>query len=94
MVVLFDEDTPAETIAALKPDLLVKGADWAIEEVVGADIVRAANGRVLLVPLVSGQSTTSLIRRAAELQEQWSAEAAVSASQSASRSPPAATTSR
>lgn len=64
MVVIFDEDTPAEAIAALKPDLLVKGADWAMEEVVGADTVRASGGRVLLVPLVSGHSTTSLINRA------------------------------
>jgi D-beta-D-heptose 7-phosphate kinase/D-beta-D-heptose 1-phosphate adenosyltransferase len=69
MVVVFDEDTPAETIAALKPDLLVKGADYTIDEVVGADTVRAANGRVLLVPLVRGQSTTSLIRRASEVDE-------------------------
>jgi D-beta-D-heptose 7-phosphate kinase/D-beta-D-heptose 1-phosphate adenosyltransferase len=67
MVVIFDEDTPAEAIAALKPDLLIKGADYTIEEVVGAETVNAANGHVLLVPLVKGQSTTALIRRAAEL---------------------------
>src|SRR5215469_14213226 len=67
LVVMFDEDTPAETIAALKPDLLVKGADYATDEVVGADTVRAANGRVLLVPLLRGQSSTSLIRRAVDL---------------------------
>jgi D-beta-D-heptose 7-phosphate kinase/D-beta-D-heptose 1-phosphate adenosyltransferase len=74
MVVIFDEDTPAEAIAALKPDLLIKGADYAIEEVIGAETVHAANGRVLLVPLVKGQSTTALIRRAAELlHEQFSA---------------------
>jgi len=66
-VVVFDEDTPAETIAALKPDLLVKGADYAVDEVVGADTVRAANGRVLVMPLVRGQSSTSLIRRAVDL---------------------------
>ena len=69
LVVVFDEDTPAETIAALKPDLLVKGADCAMEEVVGAETVRAANGRVLLVPLVRGHSSTSLIRRAVDLEE-------------------------
>jgi D-beta-D-heptose 7-phosphate kinase/D-beta-D-heptose 1-phosphate adenosyltransferase len=69
LVVVFDEDTPAETIAALKPDLLAKGADYAIDQVVGADTVRAAGGRVLLVPLVRGHSTTSLIRRAAGLEE-------------------------
>jgi D-beta-D-heptose 7-phosphate kinase / D-beta-D-heptose 1-phosphate adenosyltransferase len=69
LVVMFDEDTPAVTIAALKPDLLVKGADYAIDQVVGADTVRAAGGRVLLVPLERGHSTTSLIRRAAGLAE-------------------------
>lgn len=65
LVVVFDEDTPAETISALKPDLLVKGADWAMERVVGAETVRASGGRVLLVPLVKGHSTTTLIGRAA-----------------------------
>ena len=69
LVVVFDEDTPAETIAALKPDLLAKGADYATDQVVGADTVRAVGGRVLLVPLVRGHSTTSLIRRAAGLEE-------------------------
>jgi D-beta-D-heptose 7-phosphate kinase/D-beta-D-heptose 1-phosphate adenosyltransferase len=69
LVLVFDEDTPAETIAALKPDLLVKGADYTMEEVVGAETVRASGGRVLLLPLVRGQSTTSLIRRAADLEE-------------------------
>ena len=64
-----DEDTPAETIAALKPDLLVKGADYTMREVVGAETVRAAGGRVLLLPLMRGHSTTSLIRRAADLEE-------------------------
>ena len=58
-----------ETIAALKPDLLVKGADYTMEEVVGAETVRAEGGRVLLLPLMRGQSTTSLIRRAADLEE-------------------------
>jgi len=69
LVVVFDEDTPAETIAALTPDLLAKGADYTIDQVVGADTVRAAGGRVLLVPLVRGHSTTSLIHRAAGLEE-------------------------
>ena len=69
LVLVFDEDTPAETIAALKPDLLVKGADYTMEQVVGAETVRAAGGRVLLLPLVRGQSTTSLIHRAANLED-------------------------
>jgi D-beta-D-heptose 7-phosphate kinase/D-beta-D-heptose 1-phosphate adenosyltransferase len=67
LVVVFDEDTPAETIAALKPDLLVKGADYAMAEVVGAETVRRSGGRVLLAPLLKGHSTTTLIRRAAEV---------------------------
>ena len=75
LVVVFDEDTPAETIAALKPDLLVKGADWTMENVVGLETVSAAGGRVLLVPLVKDQSTTSLIRRAAEADLNRQAEA-------------------
>lgn len=69
LVLVFDEDTPAETIAALRPDLLVKGADYTMEQVVGAETVRAAGGRVLLLPLMRGHSTTSLIRRAADLEE-------------------------
>jgi D-beta-D-heptose 7-phosphate kinase/D-beta-D-heptose 1-phosphate adenosyltransferase len=68
LVLVFDEDTPAETIAALKPDLLVKGADYTMEQVVGAETVHAAGGRVLLLPLMRGHSTTSLIHRAAELE--------------------------
>jgi len=69
LVVIFDEDTPAEIIAALKPDLLVKGADYTMEQVAGAETVRAAGGRVLLVPLIRGYSTTSLIRQAADPEE-------------------------
>ncbi len=63
LVVLFDEDTPAKLIEALLPDLLVKGADWAEDQVVGADVVKAAGGRVLLASLVEGQSTTNMIAR-------------------------------
>ena len=63
LVVVFDEDTPAEAIAALQPDLLVKGADYAEDQVVGAQSVRLAGGRVMLVPLVEGHSTSALIRR-------------------------------
>jgi len=63
-VVAFGEDTPAEIIRALLPDVLVKGADYAMAEVVGGDIVRAAGGRVILADLVAGQSTTGIIGRA------------------------------
>ncbi|MFC1492646.1 D-glycero-beta-D-manno-heptose 1-phosphate adenylyltransferase [candidate division KSB1 bacterium] len=60
-VCLFDEDTPADVIAALHPDILVKGADYKVEEIVGHEQVLAEGGRVVPVPLVSGRSTTSII---------------------------------
>ncbi|KCZ94401.1 D-glycero-beta-D-manno-heptose 1-phosphate adenylyltransferase [Hyphomonas johnsonii] len=63
-VVVFDEDTPEELIRALQPDLLVKGGDYTIETIVGADIVTARGGTVHIVPLVDGQSTTAAIARA------------------------------
>jgi D-beta-D-heptose 7-phosphate kinase/D-beta-D-heptose 1-phosphate adenosyltransferase len=63
LVTVFDEDTPAELIAALLPDVLVKGADWAPDQVVGRDVVEANGGRVLLVPVVAGFSTTALVER-------------------------------
>jgi D-beta-D-heptose 7-phosphate kinase/D-beta-D-heptose 1-phosphate adenosyltransferase len=67
LVLLFDEDTPARVIEALQPDLLVKGADYREDEVVGSDIVKSAGGRVMLVPLMAGKSTTSIIGRASDL---------------------------
>jgi D-beta-D-heptose 7-phosphate kinase/D-beta-D-heptose 1-phosphate adenosyltransferase len=65
MVVVFEADTPRELIAALKPDVLVKGADYRKEEVVGADIVEAEGGKVVLAELVPGHSTTATIKRMA-----------------------------
>ena len=62
-VVLFDDDTPAALIAALQPDVLVKGSDYAPHEIVGADVVTARGGRVVRVPLEEGFSTTGLIAR-------------------------------
>jgi rfaE bifunctional protein nucleotidyltransferase chain/domain len=61
--VLFDEDTPAEIIAALQPDVLVKGADWAADRIVGRETVEARNGRVVRVPLEAGHSTSSIVER-------------------------------
>jgi len=61
-VVVFGEDTPLELLRALEPDVLVKGADYAESEVVGADLVKARGGRVVLAQLVPGRSTTALIR--------------------------------
>jgi len=62
-VALFHTPTPLPLIRKLKPDILVKGADWAPEKIVGAREVREAGGRVARIPLVSGMSTTSIIER-------------------------------
>ncbi|MGF7150926.1 D-beta-D-heptose 7-phosphate kinase/D-beta-D-heptose 1-phosphate adenosyltransferase [Sphingomonas zeicaulis] len=62
-VILFSEDTPREVIEALQPDLLVKGSDYSEDQVVGADIVKARGGRVLLSSFADGHSTSSLIAR-------------------------------
>ncbi|HEY7910900.1 MAG TPA: D-glycero-beta-D-manno-heptose 1-phosphate adenylyltransferase [Blastocatellia bacterium] len=62
-VTVFDEETPRELIAALLPDLLVKGGDWPIEEIVGREEVEAAGGQVLSLPFVEGSSTTDIIKR-------------------------------
>ncbi len=62
-VVLFDEPTPLRLIEKVKPDVLVKGEDWASRGVVGREVVEAGGGRVVLLPLVEGHSTTTLIER-------------------------------
>ncbi len=63
-VTLFDEDTPRELVAALLPDVLVKGGDYTVETVAGAEEVIAAGGRVEIIPLAPGRSTTSILERA------------------------------
>jgi D-beta-D-heptose 7-phosphate kinase/D-beta-D-heptose 1-phosphate adenosyltransferase len=65
-IVSFEEDTPLEVIRKLMPDVLIKGADYKVEDVVGGDIVQAAGGRVLLCDLVTGQSTTGIVQRIRE----------------------------
>jgi D-beta-D-heptose 7-phosphate kinase/D-beta-D-heptose 1-phosphate adenosyltransferase len=62
-VVLFDEDTPVALIRTLRPDVLVKGADYQRKDIVGADDVEGWGGRVVRVPLVQDQSTTNLIAK-------------------------------
>jgi D-beta-D-heptose 7-phosphate kinase/D-beta-D-heptose 1-phosphate adenosyltransferase len=62
-VVVFDEDTPAAIVAALQPDVLVKGAYWAEDAIVGRDIVEARGGRVVRAPIEAGYSTTALLER-------------------------------
>ena len=60
-VVLFDEDTPAELVRRLEPDVLVKGADYAEDQIVGKEIVESRGGRVVRVPLVEGRSTRAIL---------------------------------
>ena len=62
-VVLFDEDTPLELIKLVQPDVLVKGADYKVEDIVGADIVKAHGGEIVTVELTQGFSTTTLIQK-------------------------------
>jgi D-glycero-beta-D-manno-heptose 1-phosphate adenylyltransferase len=62
-VTIFDEPTPRELIARLLPNILVKGADWALDQVAGRDEVESAGGRVVSIPLAPGYSTTSLVQR-------------------------------
>jgi D-glycero-beta-D-manno-heptose 1-phosphate adenylyltransferase len=62
-VIIFDEPDPQSLIASLQPDVLVKGGDWAVERIIGRDIVEARGGVVHTIPLVPGVSTTSLIER-------------------------------
>jgi D-beta-D-heptose 7-phosphate kinase/D-beta-D-heptose 1-phosphate adenosyltransferase len=63
MVLLFDEDNPLKVIQYLMPDILVKGGDWSEEEIIGADVVKAAGGEVKRIPFVTGFSTTTIIER-------------------------------
>ena len=60
-VVIFDEETPHVLIAALQPDVLVKGADWAEDAIVGRDIVEGRGGRVVRVPIEPGHSTSAIV---------------------------------
>lgn len=62
-VVLFEEDTPLQVIKRLRPDLLVKGGDYRIEQIVGHDVVLASGGKVLTIPFVEGHSSSSVIER-------------------------------
>lgn len=62
-VVVFDQDTPLEIITALQPDILVKGADWGENAIVGRDVVEARGGKVVRVQLAEGYSTTNILSR-------------------------------
>jgi rfaE bifunctional protein nucleotidyltransferase chain/domain len=63
-VAVFDDETPAEIIRRVQPDVLVKGADWPADQIVGRDTVEARGGRVILEPVEQGYSTTTLIEKA------------------------------
>ena len=65
-VVVFDEDTPHEIIGLTQPDILVKGADWGANAIVGRDIVEARGGKVVRIPLAEGYSTTAIVNRVRE----------------------------
>jgi rfaE bifunctional protein nucleotidyltransferase chain/domain len=62
-VVLFEEPDPYNTIAALRPNVLVKGADWPSGEIIGADIVRRDGGKIVALPYLKGFSTTAIIEK-------------------------------
>ena len=62
-VVVFPEDTPADIIRRIEPDILVKGADWPADQIVGRDTVEARGGRVVVVPVEPGYSTASIVER-------------------------------
>lgn len=62
-VIVFDEETPYDLIAELKPDVLVKGSDYRVDEIAGHDIVLGLGGEVVTVPLTEGYSTTDLITK-------------------------------
>ncbi|MBK6834951.1 MAG: D-glycero-beta-D-manno-heptose 1-phosphate adenylyltransferase [Bacteroidetes bacterium] len=65
-IVLFDEETPYELIKAIQPDILVKGSDYAIENIVGYDVVKAKGGEVITIDLSQGFSTTNIIKKISE----------------------------
>ena len=62
-VVIFDEETPADIVRAIQPDVLVKGADWAADAIIGRDTVEARGGKVVRIPVEEGWSTTAIVNR-------------------------------
>jgi len=69
-VVIFDEDTPLKTIEFLMPDVLVKGGDWDLKDIVGSNIIMAAGGEVRSITFVEGSSTTGIIKRIGDIIDQ------------------------
>ena len=62
-VVIFAQDTPADIVRLVQPDILVKGADWPADQIVGRDTVEARGGKVVLVPVEQGHSTSAIVQR-------------------------------
>lgn len=62
-VIIFEDDTPEELIQMIKPDVLCKGGDWSIENIVGGDFVKSYGGQVVSIPFVQGYSSSSLINK-------------------------------
>lgn len=62
-VIIFNEDTPYELIKTIQPDVLVKGGDWKVDDIVGADIVKAKGGEVVSIPFLEGFSTTGIEKK-------------------------------
>lgn len=69
-IVIFDEDTPWELIKKLRPQVLVKGGDWPVEQIVGRELVQERGGQVLSLPLLPGYSTTNIIQRILALHQE------------------------
>jgi len=67
LIVIFDDDNPLKVISALLPDILVKGGDWAEDEIIGTDVVKNNGGEVKRIPFVTGFSTTDIIRTIVDL---------------------------
>ncbi|MEJ5286713.1 MAG: ADP-heptose synthase / D-glycero-beta-D-manno-heptose 7-phosphate kinase [Candidatus Kapaibacterium sp.] len=63
IVVVFEEDTPIELIKKVRPNVLVKGGDYTLEQIVGADLVKSTGGEVIVIPYVKDKSTTNLIEK-------------------------------
>ena len=66
-VIVFDEETPRALVAELLPDVLVKGGDWPMDQIIGREEVEAAGGRVLSLPYIEGSSTSDIIERVARI---------------------------
>ena len=67
LVLIFNEDNPLRVLRALLPDILVKGGDWAEDEIIGSDVVKKAGGQVKRIPFVTGFSTTDIIKKIVDL---------------------------